>query len=146
MRLQSLAETRSWIFAIAAQCERPCVVLLDGDLGAGKTQTVRFFLEALGLKGAASPTFAIHHEYPSKAGPIDHVDLYRVKSDADLEATGFWDLFSRDDGFVFIEWASRLPEDIWPAHWQRVFIQLRTVAGQDEARDVTLRIRPPSPR
>jgi tRNA threonylcarbamoyladenosine biosynthesis protein TsaE len=150
MRLGSLMEMRAWATDFATRFQRPCIVLLDGELGSGKTQAVRYFLAALGVTDSASPTFAIHHEYRSATGPIDHVDLYRVRSDADLEATGFWDLLTRDQGLVFVEWASRLPEDVWPESWQRIFIHFRKVDGrdvdgQDEVRDVDVRIRPPAP-
>jgi tRNA threonylcarbamoyladenosine biosynthesis protein TsaE len=146
MRLHSPEETRRWAEDFATQLKRPCVVLLDGDLGAGKTQTVRYFLSALGVKESASPTFAIHHEYRSSSGPIDHVDLYRVNSDADLETTGFWDLFLREDGLVFVEWAARLPEDIWPEAWQQVYVCLKKVIGQEEWRDLEVRVKPPGPK
>lgn len=145
-RLNSLAESKTWAFAFAKTFQRPCVVLLDGDLGAGKTQVVRFFLEAMGVKNVASPTFAIHHEYSSPEGPIDHVDLYRVKSDEDLEATGFWDLFTKSLGLVFVEWADRLPTDVWPQQWQQVHIRLSKVIGREEARDLAVAIKPPSPK
>jgi tRNA threonylcarbamoyladenosine biosynthesis protein TsaE len=145
MRLGSLIETRAWATDLATRFQRPCVVLLDGELGAGKTQAVRYFLAALGVTDSASPTFAIHHEYRSATGPIDHVDLYRVRSDADLEATGFWELLTRDHGLIFVEWAARLPEDVWPETWQRIFIHFRKVDGWDEVRDVDVRIRPPAP-
>lgn len=143
MRLNSLQESKAWAFEFAKEFKRPCVVLLDGDLGAGKTQVVRFFLEALKVKNVASPTFAIHHEYRSPDGAIDHVDLYRVKSDDDLEATGFWDLFTKSDGLVFVEWANRLPSDVWPQSWRRIQIDLKKVEGQEMARDLTVAISQP---
>lgn len=128
-------DTRRWIKSFIPELKRPCVVLLSGDLGAGKTQFVRWFLEDLGVGETASPTFAIHHRY----GDVDHVDLYRVESDADLEASGFWDLFAAP-GLVFVEWADRLPEDVWPANWRRVFIRLRK-SGAGEAREMEIEIR-----
>lgn len=146
MKLSSLAETRAWAMSLVRDLERPCVVLLDGELGAGKTQTVRYVLEALGAVDVASPTFAIHHEYRTPSGPVDHVDLYRVKSDEDLEATGFWDLFARPHGLVFVEWASRLPEDVWPKDWLQVHIQIRKSAEGEEAREVDIRFTRPTPK
>jgi tRNA threonylcarbamoyladenosine biosynthesis protein TsaE len=125
------SELEKWVKGQAAGLQRPCVVLLDGALGAGKTQTVRWFCEALGAKDPASPTFAVHHEYPSPGGPVGHVDLYRVKSDADLENSGFWDLLRDGQALLFVEWAERLPRDTWPASWTKIFLRLEN-AGEEE--------------
>src|SRR4051794_6452963 len=95
-------EAQNWAKTFVSQLKRPCAVLLAGEMGAGKTQFVRWFLEELGTSDVASPTFAIHNEYQTKTGIVDHVDLYRVQSDADLEAAGFWDLFLQEQGLVFV--------------------------------------------
>lgn len=139
---KSAAEARQWATAFVPNLKRPCVVLLSGDLGAGKTQFVRWFLEVLGSKDTASPTFAIHNEYNTPGGPADHVDIYRVQSEGDLESSGFWDLFAQDAGLVFVEWADRLPEDMWPANWTRIFLQLDKLEG--EARRLRVRIFKPN--
>ena len=131
-------ETRKWVRDFARELKRPCMVLLSGELGAGKTQIVKWFLEDLGVKDSASPTFAIHQEYTAKSGVIDHVDLYRLKSDADLESSGFWDLFKQPDGLLFVEWADRLPEDVWPADWKKIFIAVSK--SSDEARKLEVRL------
>lgn len=135
-----LESTRRWAKEFARSLRRPCVVRLEGEMGSGKTQTVRWFLEELGVKGAASPTFAIHHEYESVGGAIDHVDLYRLTGDQDLEATGFWDLFARPDGLVFVEWADRLPASVWPRDWHQVRLHLAKRNG--EGRDLEIEIKP----
>jgi len=137
------SELQQWARQNVGLLKRPCVVLLQGNLGAGKTQLVRWFVEALGAADASSPTFAIHQEYQGNDGPIDHVDLYRVLSDADLEASGFWDLLSNEQGLLFVEWAERLPDEIWPAHWTQVYIQLEKVEGEEEGRRVSWRISRP---
>jgi tRNA threonylcarbamoyladenosine biosynthesis protein TsaE len=140
--LQTLHDTRRWIKASVPELQRPCVVLLSGELGAGKTQFVRWFLEELGVKDTASPTFAIHHRYQAKDGAVDHVDLYRVQNDADLEASGFWDLFTQSDGLVFVEWADRLPESVWPKNWRKIQIHL-SKPGDSEARELKWSITKP---
>lgn len=134
------AETRAWVKSFASELKRPCVVLLAGELGAGKTQITKWFLEDLGVTDSASPTFAIHQEYTAKSGVIDHVDLYRLKSDADLESSGFWDLFKQPDGLVFVEWADRLPESVWPADWKKIFISIRKADA--DARKIDVRTVP----
>ncbi|NJM10341.1 MAG: tRNA (adenosine(37)-N6)-threonylcarbamoyltransferase complex ATPase subunit type 1 TsaE [Bdellovibrionaceae bacterium] len=135
----SREELRRWP-ATGHPVTSPSVVLLSGNLGAGKTQMVRWICEAW-RRDTASPTFAIHHEYRSAEGTLDHVDLYRVKSDDDLEGSGFWDLLQNDRAMLFVEWAERLPEDVWPRTWTKVFIQLKKEEGADEARILSMKIR-----
>jgi tRNA threonylcarbamoyladenosine biosynthesis protein TsaE len=87
------------------------VVALVGPLGAGKTVFVKGLAEGLGIDPAAvaSPTFAIASEYAAPAGRrLAHVDLYRVESTGELEATGFLDLLE-PGAVVAVEWADRLP-------------------------------------
>ncbi len=143
---QNQNESRAWVKRILAELQRPCVVRLEGELGAGKTQMVRWFLEELGVCEASSPTFAIHHEYKTSTGLVDHVDLYRVQSDADLEASGFWDLLLQPSGFIFVEWSDRLPSDVWPEDWNQLKIQLKKIEGQDEARELLFKIKVKKPK
>lgn len=138
LQWNSKEQARKWVRGFMKELRRPCLVLLSGDLGAGKTQLVRWFLEELGVSHVQSPTFAIIEEYESTAGDIDHVDLYRLKSDSDLESSGFWDLLKQDNGLVFVEWADRLPENVWPSAWKRIFITLKKGTSGDESRIVTL--------
>src|SRR3954469_20111831 len=56
------------------------VVLVSGELGAGKTTFVRGALRALGVRGpVTSPTFVVGHSYDGAAGPVSHLDLYRLR-------------------------------------------------------------------
>ena len=87
------------------------VVALVGPLGAGKTVFVKGLAEGLGIDPAAvaSPSFAIASEYTAPGGRrLAHVDLYRVESAGELEATGFLDLLE-PGAVVAVEWADRLP-------------------------------------
>ena len=127
MIFDSSEATERWARELAREIKRPTVVLLSGGLGAGKTQITRWCLDELGVTEVSSPTFAIHHRYDAPTGAVDHLDLYRIENDADLESVGFWDLFTRADGLVFVEWADRLPTDVWPTAWTREFIDIRVV-------------------
>jgi tRNA threonylcarbamoyladenosine biosynthesis protein TsaE len=137
--LNNQTETRAWVKDMTAKLRRPCLVRLEGELGAGKTQVVRWFLEELGAHDVASPTFAIHHEYSTQSGLVDHVDLYRVKNDEDLETSGFWDLFSQPMGLVFVEWSDRLPSEVWPPNWLHLKIQLNKIEGRIDARELNFK-------
>lgn len=136
------AEAEAWVREFARGLVRPAVVLLSGDLGAGKTQFSRWIGAELGTPEVASPTFAIHHEYAAPRGSIDHVDLYRVKDDAELEGVGFWDLLANENALLLVEWADRLPADVWPSDWTRY--ELRLFKGEGDARRVEVVVTPPA--
>jgi tRNA threonylcarbamoyladenosine biosynthesis protein TsaE len=98
------------------------LILLSGPLGAGKTKFVKYCVQALhGGKGANealvdSPTFSIINEYGGQP-PVYHVDLYRLASADEVESTGFWDLFSVEQGIIFVEWPEQVPEKDFPVYW-----------------------------
>ena len=79
-------------------------VLLNGEMGAGKTHFVRELLKPLGIS-AHSPTFTIVNQY---AENIYHLDLYRIEQAGEFEHLGLEDIFARGN-IVFVEWAQRLP-------------------------------------
>jgi tRNA threonylcarbamoyladenosine biosynthesis protein TsaE len=85
------------------------VVLLSGDLGAGKTAFVRGLAEGLGIDPGevSSPTFTLIQEYRGGRLPLHHVDLYRLKP-VEVDDLGLLDL-TQDAGVTAIEWPDRLP-------------------------------------
>ncbi|HUU89688.1 MAG TPA: tRNA (adenosine(37)-N6)-threonylcarbamoyltransferase complex ATPase subunit type 1 TsaE [Phycisphaerae bacterium] len=93
------------------------VVALVGDLGSGKTRLAKGMAEGLGAASArevTSPTFVICREYLGGRIPFYHLDAYRLKGAADLEAVGSDEILS-GDGLSAVEWADRaagaLPAD-----------------------------------
>lgn len=116
-----------------------CILLMSGEVGAGKTTSVQMIAELLGMKDVQSPSFAIHLRYENQQGKsLDHVDLYRLKDDDDLESSGFWDLFAQQNSLVIIEWANRLDFDYLPLNWQRVEVRFEKISM--DVRKITTRL------
>ena len=88
------------------------VILLEGELGAGKTTLVQGIGEGLGIKEAiVSPTFTLVNEYTQGRLPLYHLDLYRLQPE-DIEALYpdiYWEGQEVTPGITAIEWAQRLP-------------------------------------
>jgi tRNA threonylcarbamoyladenosine biosynthesis protein TsaE len=87
----------------------PKLVLLRGDLGAGKTTLVKGIAEAFRAaseEDVTSPTFTLIHEYHGPAVNIYHIDLYRVDTQRDLETLGLDDLVS-ENSILLVEWGDK---------------------------------------
>lgn len=86
------------------------VILVEGELGAGKTVLAKGLARGLDLDEAVvtSPTFNIINQYPARL-TMYHVDLYRLTEDSDFEAEGVLDVLGAD-GLAVVEWAERLGE------------------------------------
>ncbi|NJR64925.1 MAG: tRNA (adenosine(37)-N6)-threonylcarbamoyltransferase complex ATPase subunit type 1 TsaE [Leptolyngbyaceae cyanobacterium CRU_2_3] len=88
------------------------LLLLNGELGSGKTTLVQGLGQGLGINEAiSSPTFVLLNEYPEGRVPLYHLDLYRLQPkevDA-LYLETYWDGLEVPLGIVAIEWAERLP-------------------------------------
>ena len=90
------------------------VILLKGDLGAGKTQFVQGVAAALGVcSQVTSPTFNILLEYHDGALPLYHFDLYRLDDDEELEDINYFETVDGDgDGVAFVEWGDKFPQSL----------------------------------
>jgi len=88
------------------------LVLLRGDLGAGKTTLVKGIAE--GLRAASqddvtSPTFTLVHEYRGPEVSVYHVDLYRIDTQRELDTLGLDELLSEPGNLVLMEWGEKFP-------------------------------------
>ena len=85
------------------------VVILDGDLGTGKTFLVKQFAKIFNLDNVNSPTFAIVNVYEGQI-KINHFDFYRIEEQKELLDIGFNDYINDSDAITFIEWGNLFSE------------------------------------
>ena len=106
---QSAEETIALGRKLASELTPPKLVLLRGDLGAGKTTIVKGIAEAFAAasqEDVTSPTFTLVHEYRGPEVNLFHIDLYRVDTPRELETLGLDDLFS-GNSILLIEWGDK---------------------------------------
>lgn len=140
---RSAEETIDFGRRLAAELQPPCVALLEGELGSGKTTLTKGVAAGLGAareEDVTSPTFTLVHEYAgarssgsesNPAGLVYHVDLYRVDSAREAESLGLDDLYQQPST-VMIEWGEKLAER---PPGRLVRIRMETV-GEDQRRIV----------
>jgi tRNA threonylcarbamoyladenosine biosynthesis protein TsaE len=102
-RTRSAAETEAFGERLAAELGPGDVVLISGELGAGKTTLIRGACRALGVREpVTSPTFTIGHTYRGRV-PISHLDLYRL-TELDQEDPALLEDYITPEAVAFIEW------------------------------------------
>ena len=105
----SAQETIAFGRSLAAELPPPLIVLLRGDLGAGKTTLVKGIaegFEAARAENLTSPTFTLIHEYRGPRVTLYHIDLYRIDTERDLETLGLDDLLA-PNCILLIEWGEK---------------------------------------
>jgi len=139
-------ETLALGVELSREMQPPVLVLLLGDLGAGKTTLTKGIVAGLGAateEEVTSPTFTMIHEYgPAPATALGtgrdggarvyHVDLYRVETARELETLGLEDLLA-ERAVVIVEWGERLGPALRPVGGRVIEIRLEA-AGEDERR------------
>jgi tRNA threonylcarbamoyladenosine biosynthesis protein TsaE len=111
---------------LASQLTPPKIVVLRGDLGAGKTTLVKGIAEGFHAAfhdDVTSPTFTLIHEYHGPTASLYHIDLYRIDTQRELETLALDDLIT-DNSVLLIEWGEKFPrfqrERDWEIALQRV--------------------------
>ena len=122
-RLESYSEqeTKNIAKDIASKTAGNAVIVLNGELGAGKTKFTEGFLSYFGLENEiSSPTFTIVNEYKNEKANIYHFDVYRLADIDEFYAIGGEEYFSK--GICIIEWGEII-EDAMPEHYIKIDIQ-----------------------
>lgn len=135
IELQDAAATRSLGIQLGQVLPAGTVLLLQGDLGSGKTSLVQGIGEGLGIRDAIeSPTFTLINEYLTGRIPLYHFDLYRLEPEqtATLYPEIYWEGIEVEPGICAIEWAERL------AFKPDSYLEI-VLTYQDEGRKVEIR-------
>jgi tRNA threonylcarbamoyladenosine biosynthesis protein TsaE len=130
----SAEETIAWGRKLATTLRPPLLVLLTGELGAGKTTLTKGIVAGLNAAPedeVTSPTFTLVHEYGSGT-KVFHGDLYRIENFHDFETLGLEDVFAKP-AIVILEWSEKFP---LKAPWPQLRIRLEHRGG--DARQITL--------
>ena len=136
-RTASASDTIALGRELASSLPAQAVVLLIGNLGAGKTTLAKGIVEGLAAAApdeVSSPTFTLIHEYGG--GRVYHIDLYRLDEPHQVATLGLDEIFDRQ-AVVLIEWGERFPR-LMPD--RRIEIRLR--AAGDDAREIEVRSLP----
>lgn len=116
------------------------VLVLTGDLGAGKTQLTKGIAAGMGIEDdVTSPTFNILMVYEGSQMPLYHFDLYRLDDPDQLEDIGFYDVLE-GDGACVIEWGEQFAEQIGPDRLDVYLTRLdeKAAIGEEPPRELSL--------
>lgn len=122
---------------LAARLRPPVLVLLEGELGAGKTTLAKGIISGLGAareEDVTSPTFTLVHVFRNAATGLKvfHIDLYRIGDAQDLATLGLEDVFA-EPAVVIVEWPDRLKlRSDWPV------LRVRLAHGGDDQREIEI--------
>jgi tRNA threonylcarbamoyladenosine biosynthesis protein TsaE len=131
LETRSAAETEAVGARIAERLEPGDVVVVSGEVGAGKTTLIRGACRALGIEGpVTSPTFTIGQRYGGGRLPISHLDLYRLES-LEAEDPALLDDYLDPSGVAFVEWPALAEPRL-----QRKALEVRLRHAGDDCRTV----------
>ena len=102
-------ETKELALSFAKEIKDGQTIVLNGELGAGKTFFVKYAVTVWGISFASSPSFTIVNIYNGERR-IYHFDFYRIKNKEELLDIGFNDYLNDQEAIIFIEWGNLIPE------------------------------------
>lgn len=133
--VRSLTDTHAVAGALAGLVRRGDIVVLAGDMGAGKTAFAQGFATALGVtEPVTSPTFTLVHAYTSGRMPVHHADIYRLATIHEVDDLGLGELVD-GEGVLLVEWGD-MASAVFGAHLE---VSLSAVADDDDARRILVR-------
>ncbi|MCB0981056.1 MAG: tRNA (adenosine(37)-N6)-threonylcarbamoyltransferase complex ATPase subunit type 1 TsaE [Acidimicrobiaceae bacterium] len=135
LRARSLADTHAIAAALAAVSRRGDLIVLAGEMGAGKTAFAKGFGQALGVtEPITSPTFTLVHSYdtPGKL-TLHHADIYRLSTQHEVADLALAELLEYD-GIVLLEWGDVVARSLG----EHLLVQLDADPDDEDARDITL--------
>ncbi len=130
LRTRSVAGTLALGEMMTELLPAPKLVVLRGDLGAGKTTLVKGIAAALGAAAAedvTSPTFTLVHEYQGRKVRLYHLDLYRLENEHEVEGLGLWEMADAPDALVIVEWG-----DKFDSVMERADAEVTMTVGENE--------------
>lgn len=134
----SAEETKALGVALGNYLEPGDVLVLTGDLGAGKTQLTKGIARALGIEAEiTSPTFAIEAIYEGTKMPLYHLDLYRLDSPDQLGDAGVWDVLG-GDGVCVLEWGEQFLDELGDERLDVIIERGESEDGQEPKRIIRL--------
>src|SRR4051812_11624008 len=133
LRSSSPEQTRAIAAAVARLARAGDLIVLSGEMGAGKTAFAQGFARAIGVdQPVTSPTYTIVHSYEAGSTTLHHADLYRLNHTAEVADLGL-DEFLEDDAIVLVEWGDVV--DLGP----HVQVELRVDEdAEEDARDIII--------
>jgi len=131
----SKEETYNFALELGEKVKVPCLICLDGDLGAGKTVFAKGLAKGLGVEDdIVSPTFVLFNVYEKGRLPFYHFDVYRIEEPEEMYEIGYEEYFF-STGVCLVEWAS-LIEELIPNEAVHILIEKAPEKGEDYRRIV----------
>lgn len=137
VQLKSISELKNFINQNLLSLVMPKqILLLEGEMGSGKTEFVKQLVLLLGDDAATSPSFAIHNTYQVSNLNIEHLDLYRLENEEAIQSIGFWDLFENESSLIIIEWPDKVNFKRFPISWSKLNLKFESL--NDSIWEITL--------
>lgn len=115
-KLFSLDDTKKLSDELSQLFKEKDVIVLNGDLGSGKTSIIKLICAKFNISDVSSPSFSIVNEY-SGLKKVYHFDFYRIKKIEELYDIGFEEYLNDDDSIIFIEWGNLMSEILPKEHY-----------------------------